>query len=95
MKVEFYGFGEDIVVMGGGAKGQRKTDRRFSGGTDGAPTLSDLGLSKKESSEAQLLARSAGIVKRHYADVVTAAAAREYWSITPIARGSSKVVQMA
>ncbi len=38
-------------------KGQRKTDRRSPNRTDGAPTLAELGLSKKESSEAQLLAR--------------------------------------
>ncbi|MBA2270659.1 MAG: site-specific integrase [Chthoniobacterales bacterium] len=50
---------------------------------------------KNEGQVALEMGNSAGIVKRHYADVVTAAAAREYWSITPIARGSSKVVQMA
>ncbi len=41
------------------------------------------------------MGNSAAIVLKHYFDIVEASAAREYWSITPIARGSSKVVQMA
>ena len=37
-------------------KGQKKTDRRSSATTDGAPTLAELGVSKRESAEAQKLA---------------------------------------
>lgn len=37
-------------------KGQKKTDRRLPTGTDDAPTLAEMGLTKKESMNAQRLA---------------------------------------
>ena len=40
------------------------------------------------------MGNSAGIVMKHYFDIVDGVAARAYWNIRPLRRGDHKVVRM-
>jgi integrase len=52
-------------------------------------------LTKNEGQVALEMGNSPQVVKDHYFEIVDEKAAREYWSIKPIARGDRKIVAMA